>query len=179
MKKEKGFTLIEVMITVAIVSIIAVAVYNAYFGSLKAWNYNKNRLEVQRVQDLTHRWISQYARKAKYINPNYTTTSFTAADNLLYLEYEEDGNTKEVAFGLGSNNEDYLYFYDITGDSKRKISNLKFDFMNFDYYKKSEAAAGENFYDLIKMDAGIMYADNELYQYSSYFNPRFVEITTP
>lgn len=165
MKNEKGFTLIEVMITVAIVAVIAAAVYNAYFGSVQAWEYNKSRLEVQRVQDLTHRWISQYARKATFVNPSYNNSSLTADQDLLYLEYDDAGTTKKVAFGRGSNQNDYLYFYDITNDTQRKITDLKFTDPQFSYNN-----------GLITIKAEIInQEDNTRYQFNSYFNTRLLK----
>ena len=165
MKAEKGFTLIEVMVILAIVAIIAVAVYNAYFSSVKAWKYNKSRLEVQRVQDLTDRWISKYARQATSVKTDYTNTDLTNDQNILYLEYNDSGTTKEVAFGRGSDKDDYLYFYDITNNSQRKISDLKFTDPVFSYNN-----------GLIKIKAGIInQEDNTIYQFNSYFNQRLIE----
>jgi len=165
MKSEKGFTLIEVMITVAIVAVIAAAVYNAYFASLQAWNYNKSRLEVQRVQDLTHKWISQYARKATAVDPNYNNSSLTADQDLLYLEYNDAGTIKAVAFGRGSNQNDYLYFYDITNNSQKKITDLKFTDPVFSYTN-----------GLIQINAAIINQENQTtYKFNSYFNPRLLK----
>ncbi|CCU79388.1 hypothetical protein HSACCH_01295 [Halanaerobium saccharolyticum subsp. saccharolyticum DSM 6643] len=165
MKTEKGFTLIEVMITVAIVAVIAAAVYNAYFSSLQAWNYNKSRMEVQRVQDLTHRWISQYARKATAVNPNYNNSSLTSDQDILYLEYNDAGTTKAVAFGRGSNTDDYLYFYDLTNSKQRKITDLKFTDPNFSFSN-----------GLIQITANIINQETtNNYQFNSYFNTRLLK----
>ena len=165
MKSEKGFTLIEVMITVAIVAVIAAAVYNAYFSSVQAWNYNKSRLEVQRVQDLTHKWISQYARKATSVNTTYNNSSLTSDQDILYLEYDDAGTTKAVAFGRASNSEDYLYFYDLTNNSQRKITDLKFTDPQFSYSN-----------GLIQITANIInQEENTRYQFNSYFNTRLLK----
>jgi prepilin-type N-terminal cleavage/methylation domain-containing protein len=163
MKSEKGFTLIEVMITIAIVALIAAAVYNAYFSSLEAWNYNKARLEVQRVQDLTHRWISRYARQADYINPSYS-------GNKLYIEYiDQTGTRQKIAFGRENTTEDYLYLYNINDNTNRKITDLKFTELSFDYRE-----------NLIIVNAEIKNSnDNSNYKFTSFINPRLVEITTP
>lgn len=185
MKNEKGFTLIELMVTVVIVAIISVAVYNAYFGSVRAWNYNKSRLEVQRVQDLTERWISRYAKQAVFINSNYTSNRSDTDGEKLYIEYiDSNGNLQKVAFGQENSGEDFLYFYDIDIDNvnKRKISDLKFESISFDYYKKSDVILedetvpeSDKFYDLITVDAKIINKeDNTAYKFSSYFNPRLV-----
>lgn len=174
MKNEKGFTLIEVMITIAIVTVIAAAVYNAYFASVQAWNYNKSRLEVQRVQDLTHKWISKYARKATAVNPNYNNNSLTADQDLLYLQYNDAGTIKEVAFGRGSNTDDYLYFYDITNSSQKKISDLKFKTLNFYYFE--ENAPVDYFKNLIEVEAEILNQnENKTYKFSSRFDPRLLK----
>lgn len=169
LKKEEGFTLIELMLTIAIVGIITVAVYNAYFGSVRAWNYNKNRLEVQRAQDLTHRWISKYAKQANFINPNYLDNKDNQDGDKLYLEYlDQDGNLKKVAFGRENSDQDYLYFYDLDSGTKRKIGDFKLSSLSFDYSN-----------DLIKMEAEIFNEENSNYKFSSSFNPRLNEITTP
>jgi len=167
---EDAFTLIEIMITIAIVTVIATAVYNAYFGSLRAWNFNKDRLEVQRVQDLTDRWISKYAKQAVFINANYSDNKTLEDGNKLYLEYKDKNeNLNHIAFGRESANNDYLYFYNLDSGTKKRISDLKFTELSFNYNN-----------DLITVNAEILNnKENNTYKFSSFFNTRLDEITTP
>lgn len=178
MRSEKGFTLIEVMIIIAIVAVIAAAVYNAYFGSLEVWNFNKSRLEVQRTQDLTYSWISRYARQATKIDPDYNNSTLTDDQDILYLEYDENGITKRVAFGRSKNQTDYLYFFNINTGDKKKISDLKFKTLDFYYFEK-DAPEGR-FNNLIEVEAEFLNQNEDAtYHFSSRFDPRLAEITTP
>jgi prepilin-type N-terminal cleavage/methylation domain-containing protein len=46
-KKDHGFTLIEVLVVIVIFAIIITAVYNAYFTSSETILFNREKLEIQ------------------------------------------------------------------------------------------------------------------------------------
>src|SRR3989338_1927121 len=46
---KRGFTLIELMISIAIVGIIAGAIYASMDTALESWSYSRDRLSLQKV----------------------------------------------------------------------------------------------------------------------------------
>jgi len=62
---QRGFTLIELMITVAIVGIIAAIAYPAYTGYLQQARRAEGKTELLRLVDLQERWFME--------NSAYTT----------------------------------------------------------------------------------------------------------
>ncbi|MFA6216155.1 MAG: prepilin-type N-terminal cleavage/methylation domain-containing protein [Candidatus Omnitrophota bacterium] len=46
MKKKRGFTLIEILVTTTILSLGIVFIYEAFFASLRAYNYYENYVNV-------------------------------------------------------------------------------------------------------------------------------------
>ena len=49
MRNKKGFTLIELMVSIALVVIISAAVYFAVQGALQSWVYCRDQLSLQKV----------------------------------------------------------------------------------------------------------------------------------
>jgi len=63
MKKHKGLTLIEMVITMAIMGIISIVLSRMYSQGFKVWRHNKARIDVQRdartMLDLINRKLRQ------------------------------------------------------------------------------------------------------------------------
>jgi len=61
LKGKKGFTLIEAMLTVAIISIISVGIYKLLIDGVKMWKYGLARydllMEANQTMDFISRWI--------------------------------------------------------------------------------------------------------------------------
>ena len=96
-KNDDGFTLIEMLVVIAIFAVIITAVYNAYFSSSRTIIFNKEKLEIQRTQDILNRWVSRYVRQASEID--------TTVNGELKLLYNIND---KIVFGL--NNDSFLYY---------------------------------------------------------------------
>jgi prepilin-type N-terminal cleavage/methylation domain-containing protein len=151
-KKDHGFTLIEVLVVIVIFAIIITAVYNAYFTSSETILFNREKLEIQRTQDVLNRWIGRYVRQANEID-----TTVTGELKLLY------NTSDKIVFGL---NGDSFAYYSINDGNNRIISDLKLQNLIFNI---------EN--DVLKMSATIKSNDsNKTYSFVNVFNPRLPNV---
>jgi len=151
-KKNDGFTLIEVLVVIIIFAVIIIAAYNAYFSSSETILFNREKLEIQRTQDILNRWIGRYVRQANEID-----TTVTGELKLLY------NTTNKIVFGL--NNDSFAY-YSINDGNNRIISNLKLENINFKI---------EN--NFLKLIATIKSNDsNKTYSFENIFNPRLPNV---
>ena len=65
-KVEKGFTLVEILITLAILSIVLMIIYTTYANSVNTVEYNQDLIEVQQKARLALDIISSTIRGAFY-----------------------------------------------------------------------------------------------------------------
>jgi len=105
---QKGITLIEIILIIAILGIISTAIYSAYFQGVKVLNFNNERIEVQRAQDLV------YSRLAHSIRPLQISDLTIINNNELVI----NSNT---SYYLNGNN-----LVIDNGSNIRKISDLEF-----------------------------------------------------
>ncbi|SHM24157.1 prepilin-type N-terminal cleavage/methylation domain-containing protein [Halanaerobium congolense] len=118
--EDKGITLIEIIIVIAIVGIVSTAIYAAYFDSTRVWFFNKERIEVQQAQDIIQSWFANNIRQAKKITIAEDYLGVTDND---YLKIETTDNI--IEFYIESVNQTFVVKYN--GGTAREISNLKID----------------------------------------------------
>jgi prepilin-type N-terminal cleavage/methylation domain-containing protein len=115
-KAEQGMTLIEVIIVIALISIISSAIYMTYTDSIKIWFFNKERVEVQQNHDIVQRWLERYIRQAKAVD--------YSVNKQLKIEFNE---SDEILFLLSNE----YFSAKINSDPVKQISNLKFENIDF------------------------------------------------
>src|SRR6056297_2368889 len=67
---EKAFTLLEIIIAIAIISVITNAIFSFYFNGWDLFDFSNERVKFQRDHRLIESWVSRYVRKAIQINDN-------------------------------------------------------------------------------------------------------------
>lgn len=148
---QKAFTLIEVIIVIAIIGIISSAIYLSYFDTIRVWAFNQDRIEVQQSQDVINRWLERYTRQAKVVDDSVS--------GQLTIEYP---NSNNIVFYLNS---DDLFSATINSGNERVISQLKFDSLNFDFNN-----------NLIEMTAVINNSkETNTYTFNNLYYPRLLD----
>ncbi|MFW6029779.1 MAG: prepilin-type N-terminal cleavage/methylation domain-containing protein [Halanaerobiales bacterium] len=149
--EKNAFTLIEVILVIAIIGIISSAIYLSYFETIRVWAFNQDRIEVQQDQDLINRWLERYTRQARSVDDSVSEQ--------LTIEYP---NSNTIVFYLNSDN---LFSIIINGGKERIISQLKFKSLNFDF---------DN--DLIEMKTEINNSKGtNTYQFNNLYYPRLLD----
>ncbi len=159
---EEGFTLIEIIIFIAFISIILSALFVIFINGQDALNFSKERIEFQRVHRLLIAWISRYTRKAILIDDN------PSGYDALQIKYKEEDNEEKIAFGL----DDSGYFYyrkKISGSwgNARRIGDLQGNNLSFSY-------SG----NILTVNATLLNG-NKHYSFANKFFPRYSFVTTP
>lgn len=67
-RSEKGFTLIEFIFVIAIIGIISISVYNAFFGGVKVFNFTQEKINFQQIQRVILSSLSPYIKETKIID---------------------------------------------------------------------------------------------------------------
>ncbi|SDB98750.1 PilW family protein [Halanaerobium congolense] len=115
-KDEQGITLIEVILVIALISIISSAIYMTYTDSIKVWFFNKERVEIQQNHDIVQKWLERYVRQAKTVD--------YSVDKQLTIEFNE---SDEILFFLNNG----FFSAKINSEPVKQISNLKFQDIYF------------------------------------------------
>jgi len=96
MKKEKGFTLIEVVIVITIVGIVSVIIGSMLLGVVKAWTFKINRNDILWDGRIVLNRITREIRTVK------NNTSVTTASSSQF-RFTDAGN-KDITYSLSSTN---------------------------------------------------------------------------
>ncbi len=162
--KNHGFTLIEVVIAVAIIGVILSAIFSFYFSGWDVFDFSREKIKFQRDHRLIELWISRYARKAVEINDN------PAGDDEVRLLYPVDGNEDGIGFGL--NSDGYFYYHKRvsgTWENKKQISDLKGKNLSFLFSD-----------NLLTVNMTLLNKNGDKeYSFSSKYFPRYPEVATP
>jgi type II secretory pathway pseudopilin PulG len=150
--QEEGFTLLEIFLVIFLLAIVSGLFYNSYFDGTRSFAFNKNRIEIQRAQDVTNRWLSRYIRIADVSDIN------TNGGDQLYFDTITDP-VNSIGYYIDNDN---LYL-DINGN-KRQICDCKFQDISFNYSSSL---------NVVEFSATIIIDENrEPYTFSSIFYPR-------
>lgn len=119
MKNQKGFTLIEMIVVMAIIAILGSAVYPRISGYMSA---NKENFRANQEYAVNKALVQYYALTGKYVTGEYDSTEYFASDELSDLHADamiEELNKKTGAM-LGNAPSEYKYIKvdgsDISGE---------------------------------------------------------------
>jgi prepilin-type N-terminal cleavage/methylation domain-containing protein len=150
---NQAFTLLEILLVLAILGLVSSLFYAAYFDSTQTWSFNKDRIETQRAQDLTQQWLAQYMRRAD-------------------VGTIDDSLSEEITFDL-LNGDTVRYYLDnndnltveLNSSNVRKMSDVNFNYIYFFHIN-------DNGVHHLRTKADIYNSDGENYTFSNYFYPR-------
>ncbi len=97
---KKGFTLLELLIGIAVFAVIAASVYTSLYLGIKVWKQEDNNDQVMAAAVLTLDIIAQELRCA-FINPKNETIKFIgAAEQVDFFSVNKEGDVENVVFYL-------------------------------------------------------------------------------
>jgi prepilin-type N-terminal cleavage/methylation domain-containing protein len=108
-RRDEGFTLVELMITVFIAGIMGAAILGVFMSSLHVFASEGNRMTSQDGARLGAQQMARYLRGAASSMTNQTTTSDAVVvanpqEVVFYCDVTGDGKTEKVRFYLSGTN---------------------------------------------------------------------------
>ncbi|HAZ09750.1 MAG TPA: hypothetical protein DCY56_01400 [Candidatus Omnitrophica bacterium] len=125
MKKEKGFTLIEVIIVITIVGIVSVIIGSMLLGVVKAWTFKLNRNDILWDGRLA---MDRMTREIRTIKNSTSVTTASAAQ----FRFTDTGN-KDITYSLSSTN------LNRTENGTANLLAADVSALTFTYYNSSDA----------------------------------------
>jgi len=149
-KLDKGFSLIEIMLAIALMFILLGAVYLSYFGVNNVFQFNSKKVEFHRSQRLITENIESYVRSAENINK--------ADEDTVEMETTKG----DITIGVDGNN--YFYIEKVSTGNKRTLSDYKISEHNFSQKDGSLA---------VKLTVLVQGSE---YSFEEYFYPRISNV---
>lgn len=170
-RKEEGFTLIEIILAIAILGMLSIVLYNALYAGQRAYDFQEERINIQQVHRIIIDRISPFIREAVYIDDDPT------GDNELIILFNNnlsnnDSDYAGLAYCLNSRNEfSYKKKYASTlnwSTIRNSITNVKAKNLDFIYNN-----------GIITMNYILIGKDGQEYNFTNKFYPRYPSINTP
>lgn len=128
-KNDKGFSLIEVLVAMTLLSIVLLVAYNLLFSGMKSWIYGEDQIDVVQNMRVGMDSMTREIRSANEINENKSNEKeivFTAPDTTFSavkeVRYRYDSKDKELE------RKDINNFQPISS----RISNIEFSYIPVD-----------------------------------------------
>lgn len=105
-KQNKGFSLVEVLVTLAVISILSIPIINLFVGSAKT---NKTAKKIQNASDVAQ-CVSEYfdAASLDAIKKNYQGKYKQVGDKIVFLNIGDGESVKDgVSYYKGADNEKF------------------------------------------------------------------------
>ncbi len=134
LKNESAFTLLEIIIAIAIVGLVSGGFYIAYFDSSRAVRFNTQRIELQRNQDVIEEWISRYVKIADLSSASNNIKNISNSNAAVF--YTIDGDKIEFSLvneslNFSKNDNSYHQICDCTFNSIDFNFNSTLNFLEF------------------------------------------------
>lgn len=118
MNKNKGFTLIEVIVSIAVIGLIISALFNINLAGWKFFNYNQDRVDLMSEGRLISTNLERKIRSSNGIDTDASNSNklvFSNGDqfyvNSQKLFFESNGNTRSITTDVINS-----YNFDIVDD---------------------------------------------------------------
>ena len=100
--KKKAFTLVEVMIVIAILGILSIGVISLFKSTRDLWDYSDQQVDVQQSARNALNEMSKYIKQAKKSEVNVGTSSIEFYDSSdRYHKFWKSGDKLYERFGVG------------------------------------------------------------------------------
>lgn len=114
---NKGVTLIELLIVLAIIGIVLQVLYSIFFIGNKSFNTSKNKGFAQQDSRIAYTYITNELKTAKFISPNQLTGKYYSLrfeNGELYKDlYNEDGTKQIILISNNLNKVEFIHL-DVT-----------------------------------------------------------------
>lgn len=119
MKKEQGFTLIEVLISLSIIAIIFVAIINSNIMGFRVLHFNQEKIDNQQLSRIIMSRIRPYIRLTTEIDTSYLPDQLHIK---FYPQLNEDRDYNGMTFGLKENAEFFYQKHYLDGSLSNQMS---------------------------------------------------------
>ena len=113
LRNSQGFTLVELLVTVAIAGFIMSAVYAVQVANMRAVNVEAERVEIQQAQRISLDFILRELRMAGYDKAESDLpTIVDARSNFIYFtaDRNDDGDVDDGIVATGANADEHVAF---------------------------------------------------------------------
>ena len=104
MRNEKGLTLIELIITLLIVSLLLGSIYGILQGTLRVWLHGSEKIDIQQNARIAMNTLESEIKRADRVNSNSTSTSLNLTIDGQLVRYHLSGTQLLRATSGGGNN---------------------------------------------------------------------------
>jgi len=104
MRNEKGLTLIELIITLLIVSLLLGSIYGILQGTLRVWFHGSEKMDIQQNARIAMSTLEREIKRADRVNSNSTGTSLNLTIDGQLIRYHLSGTQLLRATSGGGNN---------------------------------------------------------------------------
>ena len=104
MRNEKGLTLIELIVTLLIVSLLLGSIYGILQGTLRVWLHGSEKIDIQQNARIAMNTLESEIKRADRVNANSTATSLNLIIDGQLVRYHLSGTQLLRATSGGGNN---------------------------------------------------------------------------
>jgi len=142
--QETGFTLIEVLIVLAVMGIVGTAIYNVHITGWKAWKFNQTQLNLHQEGRIAMMKMAKRVREATELrqdgnelvikekdfdNDTISYVRYSLANNKLYLQTDSDDSNWSAVSKQPITTEivSDITFNGVDGDGDEKLDSVEID----------------------------------------------------
>ena len=140
MRNEKGLTLIELIVTLLIVSLLLGSIYGILQGTLRVWLHGSEKIDIQQNARIAMNTLESEIKRADRVNSSSTSTSLNLTIDGQLVRYHLSGTQLLRATSGGGNNPvaynlkqlRFTYYPNVTSSSLVEIY-MKFESQGYEY----------------------------------------------
>ncbi len=151
---KKGFTLLELLIGMAVFAIVAASVYSSLYMGVRVWKQEENKDQTMQEAVLSLK-IMERALRCAFLNPENEKIEFKGSgERIDFFSTSPEGDIEKISFYLQRNDDDsffsllcsrnkYMYLDDAE-EAPEEVINTKIRELKFKYFSKDEKIWYEN-----------------------------------